>query len=261
MADRTTSAAATRAGISDGAWFAALSLASVIGLVLGAATGWPGAPSPCADTRCWCEVVRDGSVREIWNTVSNLPIFALAIFVAVRASWFRRRGRRRAAAIARTFAYALWLQATGALLYHASLVEWAAIVDGASVLAIWGALLSTSLFRVGGGSPRTLADAVAGFGIAAGAYRACIHPDIETPAFGLMLATLSLEPVATWRRPKPRRLGWLAGALVCFGASVVVWSLARPGAALCELAFPFHALWHVLAGLAITAFGLHAATD
>jgi hypothetical protein len=230
-------------------------------LGFGIAAGWPGTETACAHERCWCEALQPGPVREPWNTFSNLPLFGLCFFVAARACAERRRGRRRANAVLVTFAYALWLQGTGALLYHASLVGWTSVIDGASVLAIWGALASTSLLRLFRAPPRLLCFIVPAALVAAFAYRLGVQTEIEVPGFFLMLFTLGMEPVILFRQRAPRRLRELAIGFAAFLGSVLVWNLALPGRAWCEAAFPWHAAWHILAGLAVVFFGLHAAEN
>jgi len=242
---------------------AAAALAAVTLLIFsgGVVGGWPGAPDACAFERCWCEALRPGAVREPWNTYSNLPLLGFSLFAAARAVAARRRGLDRRHAVLVVFAYALWLQATGALLYHASLMGWASVIDGASVLAIWGALASTSLVRLMRWPTRVLWILVPVSLAFAFVYRLGIHPKIETPGLVLMLITLGLEPVILGRQRAPRRLRELALGFAAFLGSALVWNLSLPGRPWCEAAFPWHAAWHILAGVAVLCFGLHAAEN
>lgn len=240
-------------------WTTTLTLLVVAGFAFFSAAGWPGDASPCLGQPCWCEPIRSGPIREPWNTLSNLPLFALALGMAAHAAAARRRSMARAHAVLSVFAYALWIEGTGALYYHASLVEWAAIIDGSSVLTIWGAIISTSLFRLFRFSPSVLVLCVALLLLAAVIYRVGQDLPVEIAGFFMMLTTLTLEPVILRRHRNPGPAWKLRIALGALVASAAVWGLALPGGALCEAGIPFHAVWHILAGLAVTFFGLHAA--
>lgn len=239
---------------------AAAAALSLFAFAFAAALGWPGSPDPCLSEPCWCEPIGSGGIREFWNTLSNVPVFGVSIGLAAHAAARRKRGERRAAWVLAAFAYAAWMEATGALFYHASLLTWTSVLDGASVLGIWGVIFSTSLLRGLDLSGRRLLALVVITSAFALFYRAAMFTVIEWPGLTYLGCTLLLEAYLLRTGPRPLHLFGLRLALLALLASTLAWSLALPTSGYC-MVFPGHALWHVTASLAVASFGLHAAHD
>jgi len=224
-----------------------------------AASGYPGAPSACRFSGgCWCETPTSGWVREPWNTWSNLPVFACALLMARLARDEGGLGPAVDRPLAIAFSYALWVQGTGALFFHASLSQWSRLVDASSVLCVWGVVVTSCLIRLGMLPARFLKQCVALTTVLAFAYHGWLGLPIDPVGLTCLLSTVGMEFVLARRRKRP---SWpLRGSLICLAVSMFLWQSTHPQGFLCGV-LPGHALWHFGMSFTVFLFGLHAITS
>lgn len=232
---------------------AAVATLALYGLLAG--LGWPFAASACLEgVPCWCEAQHPGWIREPWNTWSNLPVLAGSVALAARAV---RTVDPRRRAVLHVFAYGMWAQAAGAMYFHGSLTQWTRLFDKTSVLIVWGAILCTSLLRLGWIGLRELPLAVAASSALATVYIVGFGLDLNLGGLASLASFLAAEAVL--RRREQRGSPWLFRlTLAAFVASLLAWALSIPGSPVCESAFPSHALWHLSVGVAVFSLALHA---
>ncbi|MFT4622733.1 MAG: hypothetical protein ACI8PZ_001389 [Myxococcota bacterium] len=234
-------------------------IATGVAYVALAEAGWPGVPSACAEgPACWCEARSPGWIREPWNTWSNLPTLLGALWVAGLA---HGAGSGWRAGVLSTFAYGLWAQGAGALMFHGSLTQWSRDLDQGSILVVWGAVLCTSLVRLGWLPPSRLLPAVMASTVAGLIVIFGLELPID-PAGLTCLATFAVLEVLIRRRHGPvADPRWFRLAVGAFGVAMLSWTASLPMSPLCAAGAPVHALWHVAAGLAVTALAVHAASS
>ncbi len=223
-----------------------------------AAAGWPGAASPClAGAPCWCETPIPGWVREPWNTASNLPVFAASIWVGWLAG--RATGAREVA-ILRVFSYALWVQAAGAMFFHGALTAWSQSADRTSILMVWGAILCTSLVRLGVLSVARLPLAVGATSAAALLYVVGLGLDVNVGGLTCLGTFFALEILLATRPGRPASPVYFRAAVGLFVVSLLAWAMSIPGSPLCDAPVSPHAVWHLAVGGAVTCLARHAAS-
>jgi Ceramidase len=239
----------------------AIGLLSLI-FTLGAWLGWPGAQVDCLDGMCFCELPRQGMIRQPSNTWSNLAPLVLSLAVALIGRTGLRIEARAAplsTALAVAFPVALAWQGVGSALYHASLVQWAAALDAMSMFTTVTLLLLSNLARGSVLNARSVAILwvlSSALGVAVGHYL----PLVVSPLmFSLFISVMASEVWLTRKGLSPSA-AWFRVGLATFVVGVGVWTFSViDGQGLCAPSSPLqaHALWHVTSALAIAAFARH----
>jgi hypothetical protein len=160
-----------------------------------------------------------------------------------------------------SFAYALWIEAAGALFFHAALTSWSQIFDASSVLCVWAVVIVSCLFRLRLLARELLTWAVAAGTVCAFGVRVFFTEHIETTGLICLVSTLAMEAWLVRKRTRNSGPRWfLIAALACLASSFVFWGGALPGGFLCGVGVG-HALWHIAAACAVGLFALHASSD
>jgi len=168
-----------------------------------------------------------------------------------------RGGNRRERTLRGTFVYALWAAGAGSLFFHGSLTLWSQGVDRASIFLTWGAVLSTSLFRLGLFGVEQLPGVVAASSVAAVTLVLGFGVDINVLGLSCLGSFLVLETVLRRRDGPAADPRWIRIALGAFAVAMVSWVLSLPGSAACDSPVPTHAVWHVAVAVALVAVSLH----
>ncbi|MFT3710466.1 MAG: ceramidase domain-containing protein [Archangium sp.] len=210
--------------------------------------GWELAT--CMPNDCFCEAVRDGSIRQPSNTWSSLT-FCIATFAMLPALLSGRFGNRLTKLEAWLFAIAVFLVGVTSAFYHASLSFLGQWLDVQSMylLVVLALAVNLDAFRPGK-AKRFLATYVA-LNVTFGVLLFYV-PAFRRFAFGgVILAVIATEVML--RRAKLR--DWnakpLIAAAVLQGIAFVIWNLDRTHL-VCDPTFAIqgHAVWHTLGACA-----------
>jgi hypothetical protein len=222
-----------------------------------ARAGWPGTQVDCRDVLCYCEATASGLWRQPINTWSNLAPLLAGFVVAAEATRRAQTPAMRVLGIA--FPLTLVAQGLGAMVFHASLLSWAGVVDAVSMFVIIGLLFAINVYRGGHVSLTGMLWTWLGI-IGAGALLGVIRPEAVSPVMGpLEVAFLGTEVRLHARGRSPSAL-WFRLGITSFLIGVAVWyGSATEGTPLCNPASVWqgHALWHTTSGLAIYLFWRH----
>ncbi len=206
-----------------------------------------------------CERRVAGLFGQPTNALSSLAFLAVGL-------WIVRRGRRAAGHRSEltVFGLAVAANAVGGLLFHGP--EWpgARWVHDASILSVLLFIVVFDLARLLGRAASWTVGAYAVSLLALGLVLA-LAPGATYATFAALSVTAGAMEVAEYRRELPvvraegltaRRLARL-GVLVALALAATAFFVGRSGAPLCNplSAFQWHAVWHVLAAMAM---GLYA---
>lgn len=241
------------------------SVAAVLGVgsvfVLGA-LGWPGTPFDCAANPCYCELPREGLVRQLGNTWSNLAAVVAGLVVAVHAA-HGRLARARPHAALDLFGLlappALVFQGVGSMYFHGGLTTWGSALDAMSMFAIAGLLVTMQALRLGWLTARGVLGAwlsVLVLGLAVGFVSPAV---VAAGVFGLFLTILSTEVLLT-RRGRTSTSSLFRVGITAHVSAVGVWFFsAGEGLPLCapHSVWQGHGLWHFLTAVSVSLTVLH----
>lgn len=237
-------------------------LLGVGSVVLFGALGWPGTPFDCAASPCYCELPREGLVRQFGNSWSNLAAVVAGIAVAVTAARTRAL-RSRPAPTLDLFGLlappALVFQGVGSMYFHGGLTTWGSALDAMSMFAIAGLLVTLQVHRLGSLAHERVVPvwaAVVAIGLVVGFVSPAI---VAGSVFALFLGILGTEVRLSGRGQSPSGALFRVG-LVFHVTAVGVWFFsAGEGLPLCAPASPWqgHALWHVLTAGSVSLSVLH----
>ncbi|MFO0595539.1 MAG: ceramidase domain-containing protein [Myxococcaceae bacterium] len=241
---------------------AAVAVVGVGSVVALGALGWPGAPFDCTTSPCYCEQPREGLVRQLGNTWSNLAaVFAALVvaFLAARARDHRTLPHPALDLFGLLAPPALVFQGVGSMYFHAGLTVWGAALDAMSMFAIAGLLVVMQLHRLGSVPLERIVPAW-GVVVAVGLVVGFVSPAIVAASvFVLFLTVLGTEVRASARGLSPSQALFRVG-LVLHVSAVAVWFFsAGEGLPLCAPESPWqgHGLWHVLTAASVSLSVLH----
>lgn len=205
-----------------------------------------------------CEVIGSGAFAEPANTVSSAAFLLAGLWILTRAR--RSSGRRVELAV---FGLAVASNAVGGLLYHGVRSEGATWVHDGAILAVlvFAAVFAVARFR-GWAAPATMVNfgaALAGSGVLI-----ALAPASSYAMFAVLGVGAGAWELGEYRHElpairaeglTPRRAARFAVAAVAVLAATA-FLVGRTGAALCrpESAFQWHAVWHVLAAVAMALY-------
>ncbi len=237
-------------------------------------TGWPGAPDSCltdSPNTCYCEAfdaadvyANLGGVRQPWNTWLNLYAIGTSFVVALFV-WRDRRRRYATRNIMRSMSYvpdayvfAVLFLGLGSMWFHASIVQWAGVLDNLSMHLFASFLVFYTMLRLWHAEwafwTFYLVTAI-GFTVISWFWT---WPLKSVVLIGIeVFAYLTLE-VIIWVRERQPMMGRAGPILLwCLAVAsiltaIVFWALSQTGEALCHQHSWFQPhgwLWHPLAGV------------
>jgi hypothetical protein len=220
---------------------AAVVAAAVVTAILG--LGDPTAP--CLPAECDCEAVGAGPIRQPANAWSSLSLAAVGIGLLTP------RPRRHLGSALGT---AVVGSGIAAFLFHASLTDWAARLDGVAVAAVAAVLAAREWSDR---SPPVLLVPVAG-AVAAAAAAGTAALNIVT----IVLAAIAVAGAVRLGRRRDRDSRLLAATTVLLASGGAAWWLGRSGGRWCSPEGPIvlHGVWHVLAAAAVAAGAAYLAS-
>ncbi len=209
-----------------------------------------------------CERLVSGPFAQPANTLSSLAFLLAATWVAVQA----RRGRTRRVELV-AYAVAVAGNAAGGIVFHG--VQWSgarflhdlAILSVLLFIAVYDA--ARLLARGTRWTMKAYASSLAPLGLVL-----ALLPAATDVLSGLLAAAAGAGEIAWYRRElplikgegfSPRRLARL-GVVVVLALGVTAFVAGRSGAPLCnpQSVFQWHAVWHVLAALAMALYAYGA---
>jgi hypothetical protein len=230
-------------------------------------TRWEGwRPASCMPDRCFCEAVREGSIRQPANTASGLVFLPAAAVVLAMASRRRRRGDvSRKAVTAQPMLVAIFAAATlliglGSAFYHASLSFWGQTAD---VLGMY--LIATLLVLFNTARLWNLSKQIVGplylLANAALLWSLVAMPQTRRYAFAVLVMTaLGLELAIRSRQGVSGQPAYFRRAVYVLLFGFTAWTLdithtlCRPTSYL-----QGHAVWHVAGAVALVLVFMHYA--
>lgn len=206
-----------------------------------------------------CERIVSGMIGQPTNALSSLVFVAAAVWILALA--FRGERAGRAALI--VFALAVAANAVGSFALHGPNPAWAQWAHDAAIMSVLLFMGIRALGRARGWRASFEMAVYAAALVGVGVCLASIH-GASDPFAGTLAAGAVVGEVATIsdvrRTPAPTRLrsGALARGLglAAIALGGVAFILGRSGSPLCrpESLFQWHALWHVLAAVALVAY-------
>ncbi len=235
------------------------------------ALGWPGDADSCvtevtddADNTCFCEAfdpdeIGDSGVRQPFNTWSNVyslvtgGILALLVY-RNRSAVSSFRSRMGATDVfPLTYIGVVVFLGLGSMWFHASLVEWAGVLDNVSMYTFSNFILFYTLTRLVDDSRMFYV----GYPLSVVVFTVLNATGAE--GFALISAVVSIYVVlelyiALWmpgaRTDLVGALAFYTPALVILVVAIGIWAASQTGGSLCDPDswFQWHGMWHMMAG-------------
>jgi hypothetical protein len=216
---------------------------------------------------CFCEAIREGSIRQPVNTASGVAFLPVAAAMFITASKRRRRLRGTAApappiapvtpvlvraVYAGMFAAATLLTGLGTVFFHASLSFWGQTADVLGMYLIASFLVLYNCARLWSIRERIAAPLYLGAN-AALLWGLVTVPEARRYVFALLvLMAVGLELAVRSRRAVHARSGYFWGALGLLALGFSAWvldithTLCRPAGVV-----QGHAVWHLCSAAAL----------
>ena len=220
--------------------------------------GWK--PATCMPDQCFCERIRDGTIRQPSNTWSNhaLVLVGLLIITAAKGDVSGTSHSKNSNPMTSKPAYPIvfglsaMLTGFGSMFYHASLTFLGQWFDVMGMYLLASFLLLYSSSRLLSLSSRAFVVFYPAINILLG-YSLVAWPDLRRYVFGLLIVAALASEVLVHRTLRPRvATRYLGAAILSLAIAFGIWILDL-GGIFCspDSWLQGHAVWHILSALAI----------
>jgi len=215
-----------------------------IGVVFMAAKLWPnaGGPATCLQTHCFCEVARQGTIKQWVNTYSSLTFVALATY-----AWLSMRDKR-GNRLFQGFILSMFAIGLGSAYYHATLSFAGQWFDVLGMYLFGTVMICATLLRAAKITKSQAVSLFIAFNILLAAAQALIPYTRRLLFAGLIIIALVLELIIRKNAGRATKLWYAVGLMaVAYG----IWLLDQ----LQIICLPAsllqgHGVWHLLDAIA-----------
>lgn len=240
-----------------------------------ASLGWPGIKDVCAVGLCFCEADSGGLICQPSNFWSNLGFVSVGLWVAGQQGWRRSRNQlhnqnlmTKGGFFPFFFAMLTLFVGLGSMYFHAGMTWWSGICDLLSMFLFVNFIIAYNLKRMYTWSNLSFLFFYIGLTVIL-MLPLLIQPLSGKYAFmGLAVLAMTTEGLmqsprrwARWSKVSYLTFDrtWFALGVISILIAHTIWWLSRTGGPLC---FPHsilqgHALWHLLASVAVIAIFRH----
>lgn len=210
------------------------------------------APATCAETRCFCELPRTGTVLlQPANSISSLG-YVFAGFLMILLARIRDGASAFPPQAANILGLAAIIVGIGSVLLHATLTLWGQFFDVLGMYLVSGFFLVSALAKW-----RAIPDRRAAiyYALLCVVLVATLYamPEVRRWLFGVILVLAIIIELVFARPLRPQvHTGYYFAGLIANIVAFTIWNLDQNGQ-LCapDSLFQGHAIWHLLGALAL----------